>query len=73
MGMRRRFSYLCLAFVEDTLADLEGVLDEIKLQSGASWPGNGSGGSGVVATGCGPSCGGIPYRLTPGRGVHRAA
>ncbi len=37
MGMRRRFSYLCLSFVEGTLADLEGVLDEIKLQSGASW------------------------------------
>ena len=41
MGLRRRFSYLCLAFVEDTLADLEGVLDEIKFQSGASWPEDG--------------------------------
>jgi hypothetical protein len=41
MGMRRRFSYLCLAFVEDTLADLEGILEEIRFQSGESWPASG--------------------------------
>ena len=41
MGMRRRFSYLCLAFMQDTLADLEGFLDEIKIQSGTGWPEDG--------------------------------
>lgn len=38
MGMRRRFSFVCLVVLEDTLADLEGILDEIRFQSGASWP-----------------------------------
>src|SRR4051812_45408154 len=28
-AMRRRFTFVCLAFLDDTLADLEGILDEV--------------------------------------------
>ena len=37
-AMRRRFTFVCLAFLEDTLADLEAILDEV----GAGRPSNGS-------------------------------
>ena len=35
MGIRHRLAYLGLAFLEDTLADLEGILEEVRSQAGS--------------------------------------